>query len=177
MVHITTPQPEPFAGPESSPIQQEEQGTIRQWLQGESCRRQDDRRVQQTLELLMRVDVGSKRVLRAWSRLWQRGDGKMASAHQIGEEATEGLVFIFPKARGGTCPTAKGVTGFRGNGVEGEVAARPSEGTQNSGLCRKDGSHGPLERHVRCDGAGECHVNPPRLSKATRRKAVRLAFA
>src|SRR5256714_14894022 len=47
VVHITTPQPEPFAGPESSPIQQEEQGTIRQWLQGEARGRQDDRRVQQ----------------------------------------------------------------------------------------------------------------------------------
>ena len=35
---------------------------------------------------------------------------------------------------------------------------------------------GPFERQVSVDGTGECHANPPKVSKATRRKAVRFTL-
>ena len=175
-VDITAPQPEPFAGTEPRSIQEEEQRTIRQGLQGKSCRGQGHRRLQQALEFLVRGDVRLECVCGAWARLLQWGGEKIPSAHQVGEEAAERLVFILPEAGRRTRAAAKGGTRFSGNGVERYLAQGPPKSTQNRFLRLQAGPQGPFERQISVDGTGECHANPPKFSKATRRKAVRLTL-
>src|SRR5262245_48305452 len=85
---------------------------------GKARRRQAVRRIQQALEFLMRVDVGSKGALRSGARLLQGGGGQRATAHQIVEEAAERVMLILPKAGGRACPVAKGGTRVSGNSVE-----------------------------------------------------------
>src|SRR5215831_13818507 len=125
----------------------------------------------------MRVNVGLKRALHAWARFLQGRDGQVTAADQIVEETAERVILILPETGGRTRPATKGGTRFSGNSVEWPVADGPTEGTQNRCLCGKDGSQGPPECHVGFNGTAERHVNPPRFSQATSRKASRFTLA
>src|SRR5262249_60283635 len=98
-IDITAPQPEPFAGTEPRSVQDEEQRAIRQWLHGESCTGQGDRRLQQALEFLVRVDVRLECACGAWARLVQRGGGQVTAGPQRGEETAERRGVMVPRQR------------------------------------------------------------------------------
>src|SRR5262249_18166516 len=144
-IDITAPQPEPFAGTEPRSVQDEEQCAIRQGLPGESREGQGARRLEKALEFLVGAMVRLEWACGAGARLLQGGDGQITTAHQVGEEAAERLVFILPAAGGRTRAAAKGGTRLSGNGVERDIAHGPTKGPQNGCLRLQAGPEGPFE--------------------------------